>query len=112
MSGSEDQFSLNRAALIKGGASKRNFLAVLWLAQGLAAISVSAAMFTVTTGADSGPGSLREAIGFANAASTAPRVINFNIPGGGVQTIALASALPAVTKATMIDATTQPGYAG
>src|SRR5262249_6593956 len=37
-------------------------------------------------------------------------VINFNITGSGVQTIALAGALPTITNSTTIDGTTQPGY--
>jgi RHS repeat-associated protein len=70
------------------------------------------ATFTVTSNADSGAGSLREAIGLANADATTPRVIDFNIPGGGVQTITLSSALPEIGNAITIDGTTQPGYAG
>ncbi len=65
----------------------------------------------VTTVADSGPGSLRQAIMDANAASGAS-VINFNIPGSGVQEIQLTSALPEITNSVDLDATTQPSYAG
>lgn len=68
------------------------------------------ATFTVTTNADSGPGSLRQAILEANAAAGAD-VITFAIAGGNTS-IALASPLPAVTGATGIDATTQPGFNG
>src|SRR5882672_2640264 len=82
------------------------------LAAALVHLPAYGATNTVTTTSDSGAGSLRAAIGLANADATTPRVINFNIPGGGVQTITLASALPAVAKATTINATTQPGYAG
>src|SRR4051812_28454513 len=77
-----------------------------------------AATFTVTSTADDAAsppaGSLREAIGLANADATTPRVINFNIAGGGVQTIALAAALPTIANVMTIDGTTQggPGYAG
>lgn len=66
------------------------------------------ATFTVTTTADSGAGSLRQAILGANADNTTPRVIDFNIAG----TITLLTALPEVAKFTTIDATTAPGYAG
>src|SRR4028119_23536 len=45
------------------------------------------ATFTVTNTADAGPGSLRDAITQANALAGAD-IINFNIPGAGVQTIA------------------------
>ena len=38
--------------------------------------------------------------------------ITFNIPGSGVQTINLLIALPTITDPVVIDATTQPGYAG
>ena len=38
--------------------------------------------------------------------------IQFNIPGGGVQTISPLTPLPAIIDSVIIDATTQPGYAG
>src|SRR5947209_4738452 len=50
----------------------------------------------VTNTNDSGPGSLRQAILSANSGPGAD-TITFNIPGTGVQTIAPASPLPAVT---------------
>jgi hypothetical protein len=68
----------------------------------------SAAVFTVTNVNDSGPGSLRQAILNANASPGAD-TINFNIPGGGVQTIAPTNALPAITNAVFIDGFSQPG---
>jgi hypothetical protein len=67
------------------------------------------AVFTVTTAADDGPGSLRQAIVSANALA-GPDEVRFNIPGAGVQTIAPLSPLPPVTGALNLDATTQPGY--
>jgi hypothetical protein len=73
------------------------------------------AVFTVTNTNDSGPGSLREAIRLANANSGhpgGPDTIAFNLPGGGVQTIALQQALPPIRDVVHIDGTTQPGYAG
>ena len=45
----------------------------------------------VTNVQDSGPGSLRQAILDANATKAASKIA-FDIPGGGVHTIALASA--------------------
>lgn len=66
------------------------------------------ALFTVTTIADSGLGSLRQAILDANAASGADQ-ISFAI-GTGPQTIAPLSALPTITEELTIDATTQPGW--
>jgi titin len=67
--------------------------------------------YTVTSTADSGPGSLRQAILDADA-NPGPDVIAFNVNGGGAQTIAPTSALPDVTDAVTIDGTTQPGFAG
>jgi hypothetical protein len=64
----------------------------------------------VTTDADSGAGSLRQAIEQANASPSRDRII-FKI-GSGAESIALKSPLPAVTRHVIIDATTQPGYAG
>ncbi|MBX6313982.1 MAG: DUF11 domain-containing protein, partial [Isosphaeraceae bacterium] len=66
------------------------------------------ATFTVVNTADSGPGSLRQAILEANAAAGAD-AIAFNIPGAGVRTIALTSALPEITGPVTIDGYTQPG---
>lgn len=68
--------------------------------------------FIVTTNADSGPGSLRDAITRANANGTAtPDLITFNIADQSRtgRTITLASALPDLTSNLTIDGTTQPG---
>ena len=67
--------------------------------------------FVVTSAADTGSGTLRQAIGFSNA-SPGLDVISFNISGGGVQTIALNSALPQLNDPVIIDGSTQPGFAG
>jgi hypothetical protein len=77
----------------------------------LAAFAARAATFTVSNVNDSGPGSLRQAIADANASPGAD-VIQFNLPGGGVQTITPVSALPVVSDPVTLDGTTQPGYAG
>ena len=69
------------------------------------------ATFPVTTTADAGAGSLRQAILDANASAGADTV-SFAIPGTGPFTIAAASALPVATGPTRIDGATQPGYAG
>ncbi|HEX8367991.1 MAG TPA: right-handed parallel beta-helix repeat-containing protein [Pyrinomonadaceae bacterium] len=53
--------------------------------------------------------SLRAAIQTANA-RTGFDLINFNIPSGGLKTIAPTTALPSITEKVFIDATTQPGY--
>lgn len=73
------------------------------------------ATFTVTSTADSGAGSLRQAIIDANAAAGAD-TIAFNIPvgslTGGVGVITLTSALPTITEALTIDGTTQTAFGG
>jgi hypothetical protein len=72
------------------------------------------ATFVVTDPADSGPGTLRQAILDANSnlASTAADVIAFNLPGERpVRTIRPLSALPEVTGLVTIDGRTQPGAA-
>jgi hypothetical protein len=68
--------------------------------------------FTVTNTADSGPGSLRQAILDSNAATGATNTVDFAIAGPGVQVIAPGSPLPAITQAVLIDGSSQPGYAG
>ena len=73
----------------------------------------SAATLVVTNTADSGSGSLRQAILNANAIAGGPVVpITFNIPGTGPFVILPQTPLPTMTRPVSIDATTQPGYAG
>jgi len=67
--------------------------------------------FVVTNTKNHGTGSLRQAMLDANATS-GPDTILFNIQGAGPHTINLLIALPGVTGPVVIDATTQPGYAG
>jgi hypothetical protein len=72
------------------------------------------ATYTVTTTADSGPGSLRQAIIDSNN-NVGLDTIEFNIPAGqcqanGVCVITLATSLPDVTDGMTLDATTQPRY--
>jgi MBG domain (YGX type)/Right handed beta helix region/Matrixin len=66
--------------------------------------------FKVTTNADSGNGSLRQAITNANTTPGTDTVV-FRI-GTGLQTISPTSALPTITDTIIIDGTTQPGFAG
>ena len=80
--------------------------------------------FSVTTSADNGDdlspvaGSLREAILAANAHDNSLNVggtadlIAFAIPGPGPHTIQPLSPLPSITDPAVLDATTQPGFAG
>ncbi|HEY7913503.1 MAG TPA: FG-GAP-like repeat-containing protein, partial [Blastocatellia bacterium] len=79
------------------------------------AMTTNAATFSVTTTEDNGdnvsptPGSLRKAILDANASPGAD-IIDFSIPGFGTKTITPPVALPAITSAVTLDATTQsPG---
>ena len=74
----------------------------------LAASVASAAVFSVTSVNDNGAGSLRQAIMDANA-SPGANTINFNIPGGSVQTIAPTNALPDITNTVAINGYSQTG---
>jgi fibronectin type 3 domain-containing protein len=68
----------------------------------------------VTNTLDVGAGSLRQALLDVNAAQPGPQPLRilFNIPAPGVQTISPATPLPALIQPAIIDATTQPGWAG
>ncbi|BFM39751.1 choice-of-anchor Q domain-containing protein [Synechocystis sp. LKSZ1] len=74
-------------------------------------VTISQNDFVVTNTNDSGEGSLRQAILNANAISGG-NTITFAIPGGGVKTINLLSALPNITEQVTIDGTSQTGFAG
>jgi len=78
----------------------------------LSVVSASADTFLVTNANDSGTGSLREAITDANAHpnSAAVDVIGFDLPGTGVHTIVLASALPDLIEGVTINGWSQPGF--
>src|SRR6266851_2227058 len=74
------------------------------------------AVYTVNALTDTGAGTgltgdLRYCINQTNSDS-GPDTIQFNIGGGGVQSIALTSALPTITNAVTIDGWSQPGFAG
>ena len=77
----------------------------------VASLPAQSATFTVTTTADSGPGSLRQAIidSNDNGAAIADDLV-FAIPGTGPHVITVASPLPAITGLVTIDGTTQPGW--
>jgi uncharacterized repeat protein (TIGR03803 family) len=86
----------------------RLFLAALLLSATVSA--APAALLMVTNSADSGSGTLRQAILDANADASPDLVtVGFNIPGAGVHTIAPLSALPTITRPVTIDGYTQPG---
>lgn len=79
-----------------------------WLLGALPGQPAHAAIHTVSNTADSGAGSLRQAMLDANAAAGADQ-IHFAIPDPGVKTIALLTQLPAVTESLTIDGYSQPG---
>src|ERR1043165_3676228 len=74
----------------------------------LVAQSAVAATFTVTSELPGGAGSLHDAILQAND-TIGPNTIAFNIPGSGVHTTALTTALPDIIRPLIIDGYTQPG---
>src|ERR1035437_8415250 len=80
-------------------------LLCVWLGASLS----RGATFTVTTKADSGVGSLRQAIWDADT-NSGPHNIIFQISGTPPFTITTLSALPAVANPTIIDGTTQNGF--
>ena len=64
-----------------------------------------------STADDGSAGTLRWAILQVNA-NSGPGVIKFDIPGMGVERIAVHSPLPVITNPVSIDGTTEPSYAG
>jgi hypothetical protein len=67
--------------------------------------------FVVTNTNDTGAGSLRQAILDANS-TPGGNEIDFAVGGGGARIIQPKTDLPMITKAVVIDGTTQPGFAG
>ncbi len=81
---------------------------------GFGSAGAGAATFSVTTTADSGAGSLRQAITDANA-GPGPDTIDFAVGAvGSLQTIQPTSALPSITDPVVLDGWSQggPGYTG
>ncbi len=77
-----------------------------------AAVAVSSP-YTVTTTADSGVGSLRQAILNANAVTgSTPLTISFAIAGTAPYAILLQSSLPVITRPVVLNAESETGYAG
>ena len=67
-------------------------------------------MVIVVNTNDSGPGSLRQAILANNSSFTlSNNLIQFQIPGGGVQTITPLTSFPGLTEAVTVDGYSQPG---
>lgn len=72
--------------------------------------TTAGACLTVTTTADAGSGSFREAVDCANA-NPGPDTIRFNLSGAGPHVIALSSPLPNITgNGTVILGQSQPGW--
>lgn len=71
--------------------------------------ATSGVTFVVTNTADSGSGSLRQAILDANATNGLDTIV-FQIPGAGPFTISPLSALPAITDPVVIDGASQSGF--
>jgi hypothetical protein len=76
---------------------------------GTATITITDSDTGVTNTNDQGEGSLRQAILNANA-NAGQDTIRFQIAGSGVQIISLASALPTISDAIVMDGTTQTGF--
>lgn len=96
------------AGLVAGVSAAIAFPAGLALAQGAAARAPAFSQtFAVTSLGDAGPGSLRAAIGLANATAVGSTVlISFSVNGA----ITLVTPLPAITRKVAIDATTAPTH--
>jgi len=77
----------------------------------IANFSATRQSFVVTTDSNHGAGSLREAMINANATPGLDTIV-FNIPGPGPKVINLQTPLPEITDPVVIDASTQPAYAG
>ena len=77
-------------------------------------LGVTGNPLTVTNTSDGSEGSLRQALLDAQSGlcTGTPCNIGFNIAGAGPFVIAPQSNLPAIGSSIVLDATTQPGYAG
>lgn len=86
-------------------------LALALLATPVVAHAQAGSTFLVTSTADSGLGTLRQAILDANALPGTD-TIAFALPGTGVVRLDVLTPLPEVTDSVLIDGSTQPGYSG
>src|SRR4051794_2868072 len=90
----------------------RPWISLLFVSLCCFSFKAVAAIFVVTSNADSGPGTLREALTLAAAnGSTTTDYINFNLPdlSDAGRTITLLSELPYLSSNLVIDGSTQPG---
>jgi titin len=82
------------------------------LSSDIGAFQTDANYFVVTNTNDSGTGSLRQAILHANSTpllNGSPNVVQFDIPGTGVQVISPLTPLPTASRSADIDGYSQPG---
>jgi len=93
---------------MKSVANRHAYGRALFVFLMLLATSASAATFTVTSVADSGAGTLRQAILDANT-TAGTDTITFAIAGSGLHTISPATNLPNITEAVIIDGYSQSG---
>jgi hypothetical protein len=99
---------LDFTVLLVNGENQLNVTAIDSSGNEASVTSTMPSPFTVINTADSGCGSLRQAILNANA-SPGLDLIDFKIPGAGPHTIQPLSALPTITDPVVIDGYTQPG---
>ena len=89
----------------------RRLIFVCWILL-VVSFHSTAAIFTVTNNADSGPGTFREALTLAAGNGSALKdYINFNLSGTtrANRTITITTALPKLSSNLVIDGSTQPG---
>ncbi len=72
-------------------------------------VTLRAAIQSIDDGADVNSAVTAHRVGNYLGGNPSPDEIDFDIPGSGVQTIDLTSALPSITKPIIIDGNTQPG---
>ncbi len=89
------------------GSQRLPWVLVLWTFLGTAG-RLQAGTLPVSSTADAGPGTLRQAILDANSTPGIDNIV-FAIPGSGVQTIQLLSSLPDISEGVLIDGYSQPG---
>lgn len=90
--------------------SRPFFFLILFSFLSLSSLQAANMTYTVTSVADSGPGTLRQAIINSNANTpTTANMINFNLSGTGPFTIQPLTPLDPITKPVVINGYTQPG---
>jgi hypothetical protein len=72
-------------------------------------VTLRAAIESIDAGADVNSAVTAHRVGSYSGGNPSPDEIAFDIPGSGVQTIDLTSALPSISKPIFIDGYTQPG---